>query len=82
MADSADLDVVLASLRNLEARVAAIEAHVGVTPEEIALEASSERTGASTPSEDAIEMQIGENWFAKLGILVLALGLVFLLTFP
>ena len=82
MDQSADQEVILASLRKLEARIAAIEAHLGVTPEEIALEASAGRPASSPQSEEAIEMQIGENWFAKMGILVLALGMVFLLTFP
>jgi len=82
MDESADQDVVLASLRRLEARIAAIESHLGVTPDEIALKPPADTTASAPENEEAIEMRIGENWFAKMGILVLILGLVFLLTFP
>lgn len=82
MDQSTDNDDILASLHALEARIAAIEAHLGVTPEEIALETPADKAASSPQDEEAIEMQIGENWFAKMGILVLVLGMVFLLTFP
>jgi uncharacterized membrane protein len=82
MDQSAEQGDVRASLRTLEARIAAIEAHLGVTPEEIALDAPADRAASSPQNEEAMELQIGENWFAKMGILVLALGMVFLLTFP
>jgi uncharacterized membrane protein len=82
MDNAADLEALRVSLRTLEARIAAIEAHLGVTADEIALESASDKPVSSAPREDAIEMQIGENWFAKMGILALALGMVFLLTFP
>ena len=33
-------------------------------------------------SQETLEFQLGHNWFAKAGIVILALGVVFLLTFP
>jgi len=35
-----------------------------------------------TRDEDELEFEVGQKWFAKVGIVVLAFGIVFLLTFP
>ena len=72
---------VEAHLKALEERISRIEAHLAL--EEEAREAP--RTAApltGEQAEDALEFQLGQNWFAKTGIVVLALGIIFLLTFP
>ena len=81
--DTNSLDSVLAILKDLENRLTTIELHLGIRNE-----ARDEHFSAAvTPqsgeeSEDALETRVGENWFAKVGIVVLALGVIFLLTFP
>jgi hypothetical protein len=81
--DAASFEKVLALLKDLEGRMSRIELHLGLgnTVQEVVPSAP----GILEPgeeSEDALETQVGENWFAKVGIVVLALGIVFLLTFP
>ncbi len=73
---------LIALLGKLESRISRIESHLGIQ-----LDEREESSPPLTPeqgedSEDALETQVGENWFAKVGIVVLALGVVFLLTFP
>jgi len=70
-------------LKSLEDRLARIEAHLGLTP----LPGQEETEGqmvepTAEAREEALELQIGQNWFAKVGIVVLALGIAFLLTLP
>ncbi len=71
---------LLSLLRQLELRIARVEEHLG-------LEAARQSSApvAAAPSEDTeekLEVQLGQNWFAKAGIVVLTLGVIFLLTFP
>ncbi len=74
---------ILALLKDLESRISRIEQHLGMNlPGE-----GGAPTGASVPtgpedSEDALELRVGQNWFANAGIVLLALGVMFLLTFP
>ncbi len=73
--------------RKLEERIVRIEDHLGIGP---ATEESSPVAENLTPSvhrpavteEDDLEFEVGQNWFAKVGIVVIAIGIVFLLTFP
>jgi uncharacterized membrane protein len=70
-------------IENLESRISHIEFHLGIHqegPQDIP--SSSVSSEAAEESDDALETQVGENWFAKVGIVVLALGVIFLLTFP
>src|SRR3990172_6158036 len=74
---------VLQHLRELESRIARIEAHLEIpqsTPEELP-ESPSAPTIAAEDDEE-LELQVGQNWFAKAGIVGLALGIAFLLTLP
>ena len=78
----ASLEKILSRLKDFEGRLSQIELHLGfqnAAQEEVPPSASSE---VAEEPEDALETQVGENWFAKIGIVVLALGVVFLLTFP
>lgn len=76
-------DKVLEVLRLLEGRVARIEGFLGLQPMETQEEPSALEAGATQPrEEDELEYEIGQNWFAKAGIVVMAIGIAFLLTFP
>ncbi len=82
-ADPASFEKTLALLKDLEGRISRIEMHLGIgnTAQEV-VPSSPATPESGEESEDALETQVGENWFAKVGIVVLALGIVFLLTFP
>lgn len=76
-------DSILEHLRNLEERIARIESHLDLrpTPEP---ESDQQPPAPTVAAEDdeALELQLGQNWFAKAGIVGLALGIAFLLTLP
>jgi uncharacterized membrane protein len=77
-------DEILASLKRLDERVSRIEEQLGL---EVAAGPEASTTSLPTPAgeedeEEKLELQLGQNWFAKVGIVVLALGIIFLLTFP
>ncbi len=73
-------DDILATLKTLDARISRIEAHLNLEPE---TEESIESPQLSEEErEEALELRIGQNWFAKAGIVGLAGGIVFLMTFP
>ena len=76
-------DRVLPLLRDLETRISRIEQHLGLnaaggneTPP------SSSSPAVPEDSEDALELRVGQSWFANAGIILLVLGVMFLLTFP
>jgi uncharacterized membrane protein len=80
-----DTKGILAYLKNLEARISRLEAQFDLGPlpdeteETVAAAAVSEKAAVS---DDQLEYHIGEFWFAKVGIVVLAIGIAFLLTLP
>jgi hypothetical protein len=81
--DAATVDKVLSLLKDLEDRMARIELHLGLgNPVQEANLPAAVVKEVEEEAEDELESQVGENWFAKIGIVVLALGVVFLLTFP
>lgn len=71
-------------LKKLDDRINRVENYLQLPP----LVADSEnqpkvRTSLDSEMEDeALEFRIGQFWFAKVGIIVLAIGIAFLLTFP
>lgn len=74
---------ILEQLRALESRIARIEAHLEIshsTAEE-PFEPPPSPTIAAEDDEE-LELQVGQNWFAKAGIVGLSLGIAFLLTLP
>lgn len=75
---------IINHLKNLEARISRIEAYLKLKPgdEELAEERESETISEVTEKAEALEFHIGQYWFAKVGIVILAIGIVFLLTFP
>jgi len=75
---------IIVLLEYMEARLAKIEKHLGLEPEGGFIKRKTESTPIETDEEisEKMEFHIGENWFAKVGIVILAIGIAFLLTFP
>jgi uncharacterized membrane protein len=73
---------LLDQLRRIEERLARIETYLDIKPEvePIPLEGPAPDAVQNT-DEEALEFELGQNWFAKLGIVVVAIGLAFALTF-
>jgi len=70
-------------VRRLDERLARIESHLGLPPL-AGVEPVADQLPPANPEEreEELELRIGQNWFAKAGIVVLAIGIAFLLTFP
>ncbi len=67
-------------LQNLERRIERLEENLhlagsGIPDQQQPAESDEER-------QDALEFKIGQFWFAKAGVVILALGLAFLMTLP
>lgn len=79
-----DYEQLLEYLKSFEARISRIEAHLGLTSssQHVETDRPVETPARATEAEEALELRIGETWFAKVGIIVLAIGIAFLLTFP
>lgn len=77
-----DLASIAETLLSLERRIARLESETGIIPERKPSGSEPEvRKSRAVQSED-IEFEIGFHWFARFGIVALALGMAFLLTFP
>lgn len=77
-------DRIVNYLKNLESRISRIETHLNIGSLSEGDEFKLPPLIPSNISEraDSLELQIGQFWFAKAGIVVLAIGIIFLLTFP
>jgi hypothetical protein len=81
-------------LARLEARIAQLEVRIGASGAQAETQASLTAAAMSrAPTEvlqaaresvrnDQIEFEVGENWFAPVGIVILALGALFMLSLP
>jgi uncharacterized membrane protein len=78
----AAMNDILEALKGFEERLARIEHHLGIELEGSDDKPQAASTAVAEEDDERLEVQLGENWFAKVGIVVLALGIVFLLTFP
>jgi hypothetical protein len=78
--ESPSNEQILETLRSLETRIARIESRLELESPE-ALEPESAPTIAAEDDEE-LELELGQNWFAKAGIVGVALGIAFLLTLP
>jgi len=76
---SADPAAPAETLRRLEARIARIEAYLQLT--EPAKAAAAPQPAPAKPDED-LELRIGQEWFAKVGIAALGVGVAFTLCLP
>jgi len=81
-------DELLDFLNKQEKRIKRIENHLHLKPliqpsaDSQQLPSDSEHINANNSSENLLEYKIGQYWFAKLGIVILLFGLVFLLILP
>ena len=81
--DEVDINQLISYLKNLESRISRIENRLDMD------EFSSDKSElpsilSQNISEraDNLESQIGQFWFAKVGIAILSIGIIYLLTFP
>ncbi len=71
--------------KKLEERIANIELYLELRPsteKNISEKQSAIESAAEENSGDLLEYKIGQFWFAKIGIVVFVVGIVFLLAFP
>jgi uncharacterized membrane protein len=75
---------ILDSLKRLEERISRLEVYLNIGPRnELKTPAPpSIDLPIASESEEQLEEKLGRDWFAKIGIVALAIGIVFLLTFP
>ncbi len=80
--DGDPITALLDQLRRVEERLARVETYLDLRPE---AEPSPVEDAVSDVVRDAdgeeLEIELGQNWFAKLGIVVVAIGCAFALTF-
>lgn len=71
-------------LKNLQDRIKRIEEHLNLQPFINFLSEDKQSTISEEPkiSSENLEFRIGQYWLAKSGIIILAIGIAFLLTFP
>jgi uncharacterized membrane protein len=74
-----------AAIRDLSTRLERVEAQLGMEP--APAQPPSESPPVPTPEaakeqQDSLEFEVGQNWFALIGIVVLAIGMAFLLSLP
>lgn len=70
---------ILEVLKQIEERLLRVERYLGLAPE---AEAPPAEPSGGENAEEELEERVGLLWFARVGIVLLALGVVFLLTFP
>jgi hypothetical protein len=86
MNDIHERTLLVRRLDELELRIARLESANPATPhaapEPVALRPVEAAVLPEGRTEDELELEVGQNWFAKVGIGVLALGAGFTLTLP
>ena len=77
-------DATARRLAQVEQRLARLEAQLGFAATATAdpSPAPAGATVAVAPAEEDLEFQVGQTWFARIGIIVLALGAGFTLSLP
>lgn len=82
--DQSDINQIFAYLKSLETRISRLEAHLNLAPDEESpeIELQPPVPAPAMQTGESLEFQIGENWLARVGIVVLAVGIAFLLTLP
>lgn len=70
------------ALHKLEERVARLESYLGLEESIVPASSREQIARASEGEDEELEFEVGQKWFAKAGIVVLAVGMAFVLTFP
>jgi hypothetical protein len=74
------LSALIKHLNFLEERIKRLEEHLGL--EALTYQTEISESVAVQGKNDNMEFQIGEFWFAKVGVVILAIGVIFVLTLP
>ncbi|MFZ0453156.1 MAG: hypothetical protein WAM24_05345 [Ignavibacteriaceae bacterium] len=87
LSDNPSLEEIKKFLINLDERISSIESRLQILPAEETYPVKKEikelaKSIDTLDREDNLEYRIGQFWFAKVGIVVLIIGLAFLLTLP
>lgn len=91
LSDKSTHGEIVEFLKRMDLRLTAVESALHIEPQTDYPLAAVEETTAPEPvkeilpvekEEEQLENRIGQFWFAKTGIIVLAIGIGFLLTFP
>ena len=87
LSENPSLDEIVRFLIKLDERISNIESRLQITPSDEPYVEEKEVQKTSDikeiiSREDNLEYRIGQFWFAKVGIVVLIIGLAFLLTLP
>ncbi len=78
-----DNNQILSQLEDLKSRISRIESYLSLSEREYIDDLPVEQSRKKTEEEkQSIEFEIGQFWFAKVGIVVLALGIAFILSLP
>src|SRR5476649_385559 len=76
-------DAAARRIRELEERLAKLEAHIGPAAGTAPVPPPpAESPAAAGRAEDELEFEVGQNWFATVGIVVLTVGAGFTLSLP
>lgn len=77
------VDGLLLYIKNLESRISRLETKIGIEnqQEDVPSLTISNKEYLQRQT-DSLEDQIGQFWFAKVGIIILVIGIIYLLTFP
>ena len=79
------LNNIIVKVENLEKRMNIIESNMNISSsrEESDIRISENlMEPKKSRSNDSLELKIGQNWFAKMGIVVIIVGIMFLLSLP
>ncbi|MBM4175000.1 MAG: DUF2339 domain-containing protein [Ignavibacteria bacterium] len=79
-----NIEKLIDAIKSLDERIERIEKHIKYDSESSIseLETSVEDTKTAEEKEEALEYAIGGSWFAKMGIVVLSIGILFFLSTP
>ncbi|MDA3862167.1 MAG: hypothetical protein PF445_13185 [Melioribacteraceae bacterium] len=76
-------DQIIKDLSDLNKRISRIESHLDISNQEYHDETLPDKNNKKTEEEKkSLEFEIGQFWFAKAGIVVLALGIALVLSLP
>jgi len=80
--EAADSGDIISRLKNLEERIEHLETILAVKDVPIPQPEEIIETAEPADKEEQLEYRIGQLWFAKVGLVVLEIGIAFLLSFP
>ncbi|MBU2446210.1 MAG: DUF2339 domain-containing protein [Bacteroidetes bacterium] len=79
-----NIEKLIDAIKSLDERIERIEKHIKYESESSVAELDTvfDKERSAEEKEDALEYAIGGGWFAKMGIVVLSFGILFLLSTP